>query len=210
MGKTNNIAYNTAKSILIKLDSTRDASSTKALLANMRNSADKDISNNVDALAYVFSNLSYGEDDRGGELSYMEQAIFTAIQMYAIHQQSSVESVLKFGNDDENESGEKKNKYKANIGDALATLRSDESESIDKRFNAMITATNFNKLSYHLRQMIKILKSKSDAKVDYAKLAEDLYWFMIGRKEEVRLSWARSYYKYRKNEEMEGEIKNEK
>lgn len=174
----------------------------------MRNSADKDISNNVDALAYVFSNLSYGEDDRGGELSYMEQAIFTAIQMYAIHQQSNVESVLKFGNDDENESREKK--YKANIGDALATLRSDESESIDKRFNAMITATNFNKLSYHLRQMIKILKSKSDAKVDYAKLAEDLYWFMIGRKEEVRLSWARSYYKYRKNEEMEGEIKNEK
>ena len=208
MGKTNNIAYNTAKSILIKLDSTRDASSTKALLANMRNSADKDISNNVDALAYVFSNLSYGEDDRYGELSFMEQAIFTAIQMYAIHQQSNVESVLKFGNDDENESREKK--YKANIGDALATLRSDESESIDKRFNAMITATNFNKLSYHLRQMIKILKSKSDAKVDYAKLAEDLYWFMIGRKEEVRLSWARSYYKYRKNEEMEGEIKNEK
>lgn len=208
MGKTNNIAYNTAKSILIKLDSTRDASSTKALLANMRNSVDKDISNNVDALAYVFSNLSYGEDDRGGELSYMEQAIFTAIQMYAIHQQSNVESVLKFGNNDENESREKK--YKANIGDALATLRSDESESIDKRFNAMITATNFNKLSYHLRQMIKILKSKSDAKVDYAKLAEDLYWFMIGRKEEVRLSWARSYYKYRKNEEMEGEIKNEK
>lgn len=208
MGKTNNIAYNTAKSILIKLDSTRDASSTKALLANMRNSADKDISNNVDALAYVFSNLSYGEDDRGGELSYMEQAIFTAIQMYAIHQQSNVESVLKFGSDDENESREEK--YKANIGDALATLRSDESESIDKRFNAMITATNFNKLSYHLRQMIKILKSKSDAKVDYAKLAEDLYWFMIGKKEEVRLSWARSYYKYRKNEEMEGEIKNEK
>lgn len=208
MGKTNNIAYNTAKSILIKLDSTRDASSTKALLANMRNSADKDISNNVDALDYVFSNLSYGEDDRGGELSYMEQAIFTAIQMYAIHQQSNVESVLKFGNNDENES--RKKKYKANIGDALATLRSDESESIDKRFNAMITATNFNKLSYHLRQMIKILKSKSDAKVDYAKLAEDLYWFMIGRKEEVRLSWARSYYKYRKNEEMEGEIKNEK
>lgn len=210
MGKTNNTAYNTAKSILIKLDSTRDASSTKALLANMRNSADKDISNNVDALAYVFSNLSYGEDDRYGELSYMEQAIFTAIQMYAIHQQSNVESVLKFGNDDENESIEKKNKYKANIGDALATLRSDESESIDKRFNAMITATNFNKLSYNLRQMIKILKSKSEAKVDYAKLAEDLYWFMIGRKEEVRLSWARSYYKYRKNEEMEGEIKNEK
>lgn len=210
MGKTNNTAYNTAKSILIKLDSTRDASSTKALLSNMRNSADKDISNNVDALAYVFSNLSYGEDDRYGELSYMEQAIFTAIQMYAIHQQSNVESVLKFGNEDENESREKKKKYKANIGDALATLRSDESESIDKRFNAMITATNFNKLSYHLRQMIKILKSKSEAKVDYAKLAEDLYWFMIGRKEEVRLSWARSYYKYRKNEEMEGEIKNEK
>ena len=210
MGKTNNIAYNTAKSILIKLDSTRDASSTKALLANMRNSADKDISNNVDALSYVFSNLSYGEDDRDGELSYMELAIFTAIQMYAIHQQSNIESVLKFANDDENEFGEKKNKYKENIGDALATLRSDESESIDKRFNAMITATNFKKLSYHLRHMIKILKSKSDEKVDYAKLAEDLYWFMIGRKEEVRLSWARSYYKYRKNEEREGDIQNEK
>lgn len=205
MGKESNSVYIEAENILASINKNINSPSTKAFLAKIRNSVDKDLLHNIDLLSCIFSSVSYDSGELYGELTNKEQAIFMALQLYAIHQQSSYESVMKTERD-----YDEKQKYKDNIGDALSTLRSEENESIDKRFNAMITATNFNKLSYHLRQMIKILKSKSDAKVDYAKLAEDLYWFMIGRKEEVRLSWARSYYKYRKNEEMEGEIKNEK
>lgn len=201
MGKKSNSVYREAENILADINKNINSPSTKALLAKIRNSVDKDLLHNIDLLSCIFSSVSYDGGESDGELSYKEQAIFTVLQLYAIHQRSSYESVLKTEGD-----YDKEQKYKDNIGDALATLRSEENESIDKRFNTMIVSTDYKRLTYHLRQMIKILKSKSDAKVDYAKLAEDLYWFMMGRKEEVRLSWARSYYKYRKNEEMEGDI----
>ena len=44
--------------------------------------------------------------------------------------------------------------------------------------------------------MIRLLKSKSNVQVDYAKLAEDLYQFLRGNREKIRLSWAREYYRY--------------
>lgn len=127
----------------------------------------------------------------------MEVATITAVQLYAIHQQGNTLSVYENRDD------------KLNIGDALSTLRGGESESIDRRFNVMITSSNFKELKHHLRQLIKILKAKSDAKVDYAKLAADLYCYLAGNKDGVKLSWSRSYYKFRKNEKMEGEIQNE-
>lgn len=205
MGKESNSVYIEAENILAGINKNINSPSTKAFLAKIRNSVDKDLLHNIDLLSCIFSSVSYDSEESDGELSDKEQAIFTALQLYAIHQQSSYKSVMKIGGD-----YDEKQKYKDNIGDALSTLRSEESESIDKRFNTMIVSTDFKRLVYHLRQMIKILKSKSDAKVDYAKLAEDLYWFMNGKKDGVRLSWARSYYKYRKNEEMEGDIQNEK
>lgn len=198
MEKEINSIYGEAENILTGINKNINSPSTKALLAKIRNSVDKDLLHNIDLLSCIFSSVSYDGEESYGELSYKEQAIFTVLQLYAIHQQSSYESVLKTEED-----YDKKQKYKDNIGAALATLRNEENESIDKRFNTMIISTDYKRLTYHLRQMIKILKSKSDVKVDYAKLAEDLYWFMIGKKEEVRLSWARSYYRERKNKKGE-------
>lgn len=193
--------YSTTQSILKTLDNTRDTSQTKALLANIRNSINKDITSNIDALAYIFSKLPENYLGNFGDLTNQEKATLIAIQMYAIHQQSSNSSVLKvYGQE---------SKYKDNIGDALSLLRSDGSESIDKRFNAMVTSSNFKELKHHLRQLIKILKAKSDAKVDYAKLADDLYWYLMGQKDKIKLQWSRSFYKFRKNEKTEGEIQNE-
>ena len=86
------------------------------------------------------------------------------------------------------------------MGDALKTLRTGESESTDARFNVLITASNFNQLQNHLRQMIKLLKSKSDVEVDYASLADDLYWFLKDQKDGIKMKWARAYYKISKKE----------
>lgn len=179
--------YNVTAKILRKIDQTKDTSSTRALLANIRNSINKSSSNSLDALAFVFNNMPEEYIGFGKELNDYEQAILTAIQMYALHQQSNEKSVLKIEyNEDEN------------LGDALSTLRGPDNKSIDRRFNAMILSSNFVQLQNHLRQFIKLLKAKSDAKVDYASVADDLFWFLKNQKDGVKIKWSRSYYKFRK------------
>ncbi|MCT7736765.1 MAG: type I-E CRISPR-associated protein Cse2/CasB [Lactobacillus iners] len=182
--------YNVTAKILRKIDQTKDTSSTRALFANIRNSINKSSSNNLDALAFVFNNMPEEYIGFGKELSDYEQAILTAIQMYALHQQSNEKSVLKI----EYNEGEKRQ----NLGDALSTLRGSDNKSIDRRFNAMILSSNFLQLQNHLRQFIKLLKAKSDAKVDYASVADDLFWFLKNQKDGVKIKWSRSYYKFRK------------
>lgn len=182
--------YNVTAKILRKINQTKDTSSTRALFANIRNSINKSSSNNLDALAFVFNNMPEEYIGFGKELSDYEQAILTAIQMYALHQQSNEKSVLKI----EYNEGEKRQ----NLGDALSTLRGSDNKSIDRRFNAMILSSNFLQLQNHLRQFIKLLKAKSDAKVDYASVADDLFWFLKNQKDGVKIKWSRSYYKFRK------------
>lgn len=179
--------YNVTAKILRKIDQTKDTSSTRALFANIRNSINKSSS---DALAFVFNNMPEEYIGFGKELSDYEQAILTAIQMYALHQQSNEKSVLKI----EYNEGEKRQ----NLGDALSTLRGSDNKSIDRRFNAMILSSNYLQLQNHLRQFIKLLKAKSDAKVDYASVADDLFWFLKNQKDGVKIKWSRSYYKFRK------------
>lgn len=182
--------YNVTAKILRKIDQTKDTSSTRALFANIRNSINKSSSNNLDALAFVFNNMPEEYIGFGKELNDYEQAILTAIQMYALHQQSNEKSVLKI----EYNEGEKRQ----NLGDALSTLRGSDNKSIDRRFNAMILSSNFVQLQNHLRQFIKLLKAKSDVKVDYAGVADDLFWFLKNQKDGVKIKWSRSYYKFRK------------
>lgn len=182
--------YNVTAKILRKIDQTKDTSSTRALFANIRNSINKSSSNNLDALAFVFNNMPEEYIGFGKELNDYEQAILTAIQMYALHQQSNEKSVLKI----EYNEGEKRQ----NLGDALSTLRGSDNKSMDRRFNAMILSSNFVQLQNHLRQFIKLLKAKSDVKVDYAGVADDLFWFLKNQKDGVKIKWSRSYYKFRK------------
>ena len=193
--------YSQTARILRKLDNTRDRPSTKGLLANIRNSINKDSSFNMDALAYVFENIPDEFLGLGKGLNDYEKAILTAVQMYALHQQAKTESILKIDY--------KEREGRQNLGDSLKSMRknNDDDKAIDRRFNAMITSSNFDELSHHLRQMIKLLKAKSDAKVDYASLADDLYWFLKNQRQGIKIKWSRSYYKSNKKE---GENKNAK
>ena len=188
-----NVYKETAK-ILRTLDNARDTPRTKAIFANIRNSINKDSSFNMDALAFVFQNIPEEFLGFNKNLNDYEKAILTAVQMYALHQQAKVESVLKL----DYKEGDKIQ----NLGDALKTARDkeDDTKALDRRFNGMITSSNFEELSHHLRQMIKLLKSKSDAKVDYASLADDLYWFLKNQREGFKINWSRSYYKSNKKE----------
>lgn len=192
--------YTETAKILRRLDNTRDTPGTRALLSNIRNSINKDVSMNMDALAFVFQNLPEEMIGSRKELNDYERAILTTLQMYALHQQANVNSVLNLDY--------KERERRKNIGDALSSLRGEDSKSIDRRFNAMITSSDFPELEHHLRQLIKLLKAKSEVRVDYASLANDLYWYLRKQKDGVKIEWARSYYKFRK-ENGKGEDNND-
>lgn len=184
--------YQDVSRILRKIDTTRDTPDTKALLAQLRNSIVSKNINYVCSLGYLVSYIPEEQLGSGEKLSHYEKAILVAVQMYALHQQSKSNSVLTLDN-----------KY-YNLGDSLRMLRSEDSKSIDRRFNIMITSRNFSQLQNQLRQFVKLLKARSDAKVNYAKLADDLYWFLRGLKDNLKVAWSRSYYKATK-EHSEGE-----
>jgi len=184
--------YQDVSEILRKIDATRNTPTTNALLAQLRNSIVSKNSNYVRSLGYLMSYIPEEQLGSGEELNNYERAILVAVQMYALHQQSKSDSVLTLDS------------KRQNLGDSLRALRSEDSKSIDRRFNIMITSRNFGHLQNQLRQFIKLLKARTNVKVNYAKLAEDLYWFLRGSKDNVKIAWSRSYYKAIK-EHSEGE-----
>lgn len=192
MKRESNI-YGVCLNIINYLDKTKDEPATKAKLANLRNSITKDISYNIESLAFVFSMIP--EDYLGTykELNYFEDTILTVLQLYAIYQQGKDESVV-YRNDEF--------PY-ISFGKSLSSLRqipkdknTNDNNAIDQRFNAMVTSADIEELKHHLRQMIKLLKSKSKETIDFASLSKDLYDFRFGDKEPVRIKWSRDYYRY--------------
>lgn len=187
------------RNILNELESEINSSNGRANLANIRNSINRLLTESIDLLPLLFRYLPEDFLSSDGKLSQEEKAIVTTIQLYSLHQQAESESVL-LSDDAE--------KWK-NFGYSLSFLRKGEdSLAADRRFNTMITSSTFEELSHHMRQMIKLLKSKTDAKVNYTKLSGDLYKFLTGYGEEVKFSWASRYY-FVKNEKEEGVEENE-
>lgn len=185
--------YGVTYNILNQIVNDLDSSATKATLANLRNSISKPYSQTIGVFSTFYKYLPDSFISEYGDLSYKEKAIITSLQIFAVHQQGNSQSVLLEADDE--------NKYK-NIGYALKVLRTDENaKSTDRRFNAMISADTFEEFTFHLRQLISLLKSRSDQKVNYAKLAQDLYYFQIpSMRENTKLSWAKEYYKFTNKE----------
>lgn len=157
---------------------------SKKILSDLRRSINGSQENVYQILSYIYPFI---EDDyhKEDELTYLERAIITSLQLYAIHRTAS-ESIITKDRDD--------------IGHSLKFLRGQNSKAIDKRFTSMITSESYKGLEHYLRQLVKLIKSKKDGvpiKVNYSMLAEDLYFFQLGEesKQKVLLRWSKSYFK---------------
>lgn len=185
-----------ASEILYRIDRLRETSSGKAILARVRNSVGRNIGEMIDILPILFESLPEECLGKRNNPSPEEIVLINIIQLYAFHQQGNVESVL-YKRSDESPRG-------FNLGSALKVLRQEgDSAAVDRRFSTMITSTTFEELSYHLRQMLQLLKSKAkNQRVDYIGLTDDLFWFYKGFQDDIKLNWSREYYKiYFKGEE---------
>jgi CRISPR system Cascade subunit CasB len=178
--------YLVMANILGQLNVSLQISTNKARLAALRSSIGRVPSKAAAVWPLIFEYMPDEYLSRNGELTCAERAILTSLQLYALHQQGNNENVNE----------EDRDKLYWNIGDSLSVMRvKDDVKAIDRRFNAMITSSTFDELANHLRHLIKLLRAKGSSKVHYARLAEDLYWFQLGKQEQMRLRWAKSYYK---------------
>ena len=168
--------YQTTARIINLIARDLQVSSTKAYLASLRRSVNKNVQLASGVFPVIFSNIPVKYLGKSGELTEAERSIILALQLYALHQQGKEETVnTRFSS--------KAKKPVDNIGASLSSLRiEDDNQAVDRRFNAMITAASFNELANHLRHLIKLLKAKTDTKVDYARLADDLFWFQKVKK----------------------------
>lgn len=143
-----------------------------------------------------FGHLNEKWLSRNGKATWEETAIFAAVRMYALHQQASDYCVYErkdFSQEDRTATGG------LEFFEALNRMKqkSESPEALDRRVQALLGTNNFISVVNQLIHLMQIIKSqKTEAKIDYALLAGNLYKFQLGYHQAngVRLHWGEQYY----------------
>lgn len=131
----------------------------------------------------------YGRD---GEPSRGEWAVYTALTLFALHQQGR------------NPSTEPVNQEGVRLGRAAAALvayddsgkRNDDSwERVRRRLIIAASARDIGELAYHLRALVRLLRDAGQP-LDYPVLAKELYlWQTPQGIERIKLQWAEDFHR---------------
>ena len=180
--------------LLAKDDRALEQSSSKAHLAQLRRGVGK-MPGEIPELWGVFlKELPEELMGKGGEPSYAEWAIYTALTLFALHQQGHAEPMNAEGEDD-------------HLGRAMRKLvqNEEDEENVRMKFSIAARSDDAAELSYHLKMLVKLL-SNSGIKLDYVDLAKDLYgWEFEKSEDRVRLKWGQDFYRSKKSKDNEGE-----
>lgn len=170
----------------------------KAALSALRSSPTLDGNRAQKIWPVFFKNLNEKYLSQTGKATKAEKAVFAAVRMYALHQQASNYCVFtrkKYSTADEKE---------AEIGLELFEVLNRLSKveefrvALERRIQALLGTTNFTAIVDQLIHLMQIIKGKkTGVRVDYARLAGNLYKFQLGYRQanEVRLHWGEQYYR---------------
>ncbi len=173
------------EAIIARLYAQSEYSAGKGKLAKLRNSMGR--ADQTEAYPFLFEMIPEEFLGTTKTLSDEERAMIWTLQFYALLQQGRSDCVYR------------RSESYQNFGSSLSKLRTgEESEAVDRRFNAMILSDTAEEFQVHLRHMLRLFKSKAKTEtIDFARLAADIYRFIHWEdgKAQVRLSWSREYYK---------------
>jgi CRISPR system Cascade subunit CasB len=113
-----------------------------------------------------------------------ENAVYTAMTLWSLHQQSRSTGMHRTG---------------LELGAAVRKLMpaGEIDESVRKRFVRAGTAPNVPMLASRLREIVLLLR-REDIALDYALLADQLYrWQQPGGPDRVRRDWGRAFHAHR-------------
>ena len=131
----------------------------------------------------------YGKD---GEVSHAEWAIYTALTMFALHQQGHDVWMHE------------ENKRFGRAVRELAPVNNDGDDDLKRirsRFNRIATASDMLELANHLRGMVRLLSTNKGTnkeigiQLDYVQLACDIYDYALSleSRSRVRLRWGQDF-----------------
>ncbi len=168
-----------------KINSLHDISDTgpgRGMMANLRRGVGKSPGEIPELWGLIFDKMP--EELLGkSKASPAEWAVYTALTLYALHQQGNE----KFMNVED-----------VSVGKAASMLvknDDEDKERIRRRLGLVVTATSPSDLAYHLRGVIQLL-SRDAIGLDYARLAKELYLMNNEeRAKDIKLSWGREFYR---------------
>lgn len=134
--------------------------------------------------------------------SEAEWAIYTALTLFALHQQgtSRAEETM-------NQPGKTLGGAVRQLAEVSAPGQDWTESSVLRRFNALATADSMPEVAHYLRGMVQLLR-REGIPLDYPQLAADLYQYQfVDGAARVRLQWGRELYAFaaEKTEEKEKE-----
>ncbi len=195
--------YQQTERRLFQLTAGEDAA-VRGRLASLRRGAGKRPGDDPRVWGILFSGLP--EEMLGrNEPTREEWAIYTALTLYAVHQQS---------NDPHQHSMDQKGISLGLAASQLVTATARPTagkeeidaarERIARRFHQIALAPDMPSMVYYLRSFIQLLRS-SDIGLDYPRLAKDLYRYQLpDGASSVRLAWGQDFYRTEKTNAESG------
>lgn len=177
------IAGFTAKK-LIQLQNQRGEASFRSTLAHLRRGAGCTPGEMPQLWGFFLDGMP--EEWMGNrDPSRAEWAIYTALTLFALHQQGKDPKTEWMSQPD------------ASLGKSVARLigAAEEESRVARRFHTLATSAGMEELSHHMRGMVQLLRSKN-IPLDYPALAEDLFWYQNAEYQaQVRLRWGQDFYR---------------
>lgn len=175
-----------------------DESGTRAYLAKMRKGVGKVPGADPELWGILFEDLPEELTGRGNTPGRAELALYAALTLYAIHQQSR--------------SLKEENAHQRGIGfgraaGEMAAKEPDSLKAVRRRFNAAAVSSDLTELAWHMKGMVQLFRQK-EVGLDYGQIAIDFYDYQIlDQMPGVRLKWGRDFYRScsKKNEMEEKE-----
>lgn len=173
-----------------------NAGRVRAQLATLRRGVGRKPGDMPDLWGLLFADMPEEMMSRTAEPTAAEWAAYTALTLYATHQQGT----------EINRQNMHTGQDAGRLGKAVARLvkNADDRERIARRFNAFATASDMTEAAHHLRGLIQLLRVE-EIPLNYIRLAGDLYRFQNPEyAPDVRLSWGQDFY-WRKPDETDDE-----
>lgn len=173
-----------------------NAGRVRAQLAALRRGVGRKPGDMPDLWGLLFADMPEEMMSRTAEPTAAEWTAYTALTLYATHQQGT----------EINRQNMHTGQDTGRLGKAVARLvkNADDRERIARRFNAFATASDMTEAAHHLRGLIQLLRAE-EIPLNYIRLAGDLYRFQNPEyAPDVRLSWGQDFY-WRKPDETDDE-----
>lgn len=184
---------------IFSLTKSLDFGSSKASLAQLRRGLGKKPGELPELWGEFLHELPEELMSKTAEPSRAEWAIYTALTLFALHQQGHSEPMNAEG--DENR-----------LGRAVRKLvhGEDDEERVKFKLGLAASSDGMTELSYRLRTLVNLL-SGENIKLDYADLAKDIFLFQSENyADKIRMKWGQDFYRNYKNDSESEDNGNEK